>query len=279
MSAPARPPAARGPGGAATTGRRVRITLHYDGAGFSGWQVQPGKRTVQGELEAVLSRLADRPTRVAGAGRTDTGVHAAGQVAAATVPARWTPEALQRALNALLPPDIWVREVREAPPDFDPRRHAVSRAYVYRVGTSPFARSPFHRRWCWPVPDPLDASLLAEAAELLLGTHSFRAFARSGQPERGDRCTIHAAGWVPWRLGLAFHIVGDRFLHHMVRYLVGTMVDVARGRRPLADVAALLANEPGLETSPPAPAGGLFLVRVRYPGDPETDAPPDSELP
>ena len=260
--------------------RRVRLTLHYDGAEFYGWQIQPGVRTVQAELETVLSRLTARPVRVAAAGRTDAGVHAAGQVVAADVPARWTPDALHRALNALLPRDIWVREVQAAPAGFDPRRHAIARAYVYRVGTSEMAHSPFHRRWCWPVRAPLRADALAEAASLLPGEHSFRAFAKAGQPERGDRCTIHRADWVPWQeVGLAFHIVGNRFLHHMVRYLVGTMVEVAMGRRPAGDMAALLAGEAGFATSPPAPATGLFLARVDYPGDPKRTEPLDAELP
>ena len=260
--------------------RRVRLTLQYDGAGFFGWQVQPGVRTVQAEIEAVLSRLIDRPVRVAAAGRTDTGVHAVGQVVAATVPERWTPPTLHRALNALLPGDIWVRDVREVPPDFDPRRHAVARGYVYRVGTSELASSPFHRRWCWPVRGRVNLESLAAAAALLPGDHSFRAFAKTGQPERGDRCIIGRAEWLPWRdLGYAFHIVGNRFLHHMVRYLVGTMVEIAQGGRPADDMRALLAGEDGYQTSPPAPARGLFLARVEYPGDASTNAPLDSELP
>lgn len=242
------------------------MTLHYDGAGYFGWQLQPGVRTVQGELEAALSRLANRPVAVIGAGRTDRGVHATGQVAAATVPGKWTAPALRRSLNAILPNDIWVAEAEEVPLDFHPRYDALARSYIYRVGTVEAARSPFRRRWCWPLAEELDRGLLDRAAAMIVGEHSFKAFAKAGQEERGDRCTVHEAYWRSWdAVGVEFHVTANRFLHHMVRYLVGTMVDVARGRRPLDDVAALLAGSAGLETSPPAPPEGLFLTRVDYP--------------
>lgn len=250
---------------AAPPERRFRLTLHYDGAGFFGWQVQPGMRTVQSELEAVLGRLAARPTPVLAAGRTDRGVHATGQVASALMPARWRAAELRRALNALLPPDVWVAAADEVAPGFHARYDAVARGYVYRVGTAEAAASPFVRRWCWPLGEPLDAGALAEAAAALPGEHSFRAFAKAGQPERGERCTVMRAEWREWPgLGYAFHVVANRFLHHMVRYLVGTAVAAARGRRSAADTAGLLAGAPGLETSPPAPPGGLFLTRVYY---------------
>ena len=248
--------------------RCIRLTLHYDGSGFAGWQIQRGARTVQGELEKALSKLTNRPVRVTAAGRTDAGVHATGQVVGARVPAKWTPAALRRALNAILPRDIWVASAEEAPLDFHARYDAVARSYVYRIGTTEFTRSPFHRPWCWPLAEPLDLAVLGAAAAAVEGEHSFRAFAKAGQPERGERCIVYSARWAPWgELGVAFHITANRFLHHMVRYLVGTMVAVARGRRPLEDMARLLANEPGLETSPPAPPEGLFLTRVYYSPD------------
>lgn len=244
---------------------RLLLTVQYDGAGFHGWQLQPDHRTVQGTLEDALSRLADRPSSVLGSGRTDTGVHALGQVASVNMPARWTAEELHRALNAILPNDVWVEEVRPARDDFHPRYDAVSRTYVYDVGTHRGAASPFHRRWCWPLCEELDGHLLGQSARFLLGRHSFAAFAKSGQPERGEECTVAAASWTEWRLGWRFTITADRYLHHMVRYLVGTMVDVARGRRPLSDIMGLLQSEPPLTTSPPAPPQGLFLSRVEYP--------------
>ena len=244
---------------------RLQLTLQYDGSGFHGWQFQPELRTVQGELEAAASRLAGRPRTVVGSGRTDAGVHASGQVASVDMPSRWSPEALLRALNAILPADVWVQEVHRVRSDFHPRYDALTRTYVYRVGTDPRARSPFHRPWCWALGEELDAGVLGKAASRLLGEHSFLAFAKAGQPERGDRCRVAGALWDGWELGHRFTITADRYLHHMVRYLVGTMVDVARNRRPLEDVGALLRSEPGLETSPPAPPEGLFLARVEYP--------------
>lgn len=245
--------------------RRIKLTLQYDGSGFFGWQVQPGARTIQGVLEEAVSRLANRPTTVVGAGRTDRGVHATGQVASVLVPGKWTPDSLRRALNAILPPDIRVSAAEEVTLDFHARFDATARSYVYRVGTTESALSPFRRRWCWPLARELDRPVLDAAAEQIVGDHSFRAFAKAGQEERGDRCTVMRAEWRDWsQFGVELHITANRFLHHMVRYLVGTMVEMALGRRPLADMARLLAGEPGLETSPPAPPEGLFLTHVAY---------------
>jgi tRNA pseudouridine38-40 synthase len=261
---------------------RLQLTLQYDGSGFHGWQFQPGQRTVQGDLETALSQLAGRPRTVLGSGRTDAGVHASGQVASVDMPTRWSPETLLRALNAVLPPDVWVKAVHRVRSDFHPRYDALTRTYVYRVGTHQDARSPFHRPWCWALGEELDAGALEQAASCLPGEHSFLAFAKAGQPERGDRCRVAFALWDGWELGPRFTITADRYLHHMVRYLVGTMVDVARARRPLGDMEALLRSEPGLETSPPAPPEGLFLARVEYPEhvripDDPTDPPTPSE--
>jgi tRNA pseudouridine38-40 synthase len=244
---------------------RFSLTVQYDGADFHGWQVQPDQRTVQGVLQETLGRLADRPCAVIGSGRTDTGVHATGQVASVDMPASWDPETLLRSLDATLPDDIRVTAAKLARPDFHPRYDALARTYEYRIGSSYEASSPFHRRWCWPLTDPLDPTLLRTAASTLPGRHSFRAFAKSGQPERGEECMVHAAAWSEWSHGARFTITADRYLHHMVRYLVGTMVDIARGRRPLSDVRRLLGNDQELTTSPPAPPEGLFLSHVEYP--------------
>lgn len=243
------------------------MTLQYDGSYFLGWQLQPRGRTVQGEVEAALKRLTGQRYPVIASGRTDTGVHATGQVVAVTLPARWDVEELHRALNALLPQDIWVETVVRAPRGFHPRFHAVARTYRYQVGLDPLADSPFHRSWCWPLSRPVELDLLHRAAALLPGERSFRAFAKSGQEHRGDLCQVSDADWVPWEsVGIAFRITANRFLHHMVRYLVGTMVEVGWGRRTLDDFRALL-DDPGtdLVTSRPAPPEGLFLTRVDYP--------------
>ena len=252
---------------AGTEAHRIRLTLHYDGGGFAGWQVQPGERTVQAELEAALARLTNGPARVIAAGRTDRGVHATGQVVGVTVPRRWEPGALRRALNAILPHDIWVADAGAVNDDFHARYDAVARGYVYRLGTTVVARSPFLRRWCWPLAQPAPLAALNAAAALVLGDHSFRAFAKAGQPQRGERCSVHRSEWRPWLAGATYHVVANRFLHHMVRYLVGTMVDIARARRPLDDMSALLGGAADVVTSPPAPPEGLYLNRVYYEGE------------
>jgi tRNA pseudouridine38-40 synthase len=249
------------------TPRRFYLLVHYDGTEFFGWQVQPSERTVQGELEAALLSLTGAPRSIMGSGRTDRGVHATGQVASVALPDRWAAPELLRALNAVLPDDVWVEEVRRVPADFHPRYDATRRSYRYHLGLSALTNSPFHRHTCWPLRRELDPEVLARAASEIEGEHSFHAFAKAGQEERGHHCTVERAEWAPWDdLGLAFTITANRYLHHMVRYLVGTMVEMGLGARPLQDMKALLAGEPGtLETSPPAPPEGLFLSRVEYP--------------
>ena len=167
----------------------------------------------------------------------------------------------------MLSDDVWVERVDRVTPDFHPRYDAVARTYAYHLGLSSEAFSPFRRRWCWSLDRRLDPGILDQAASQLPGTHSFKRFAKAGQPERGYMCTIMAAAWEPWEnLGLRFSVTADRYLHHMVRYLVGTMVQMACGQRPMAEFIDLLHNEDtDLETSPPAPPEGLFLARVDYP--------------
>lgn len=247
---------------------RFKLTLHYDGGAFRGWQVQPGRPTVQGAIQDAVSRLTGERRTVAGSGRTDTGVHAIGQVAAVTMPARWTALELARSLNALLPDTIWVRGVEAVPESFHPRIDAVARSYEYRIGTAPGAASPFHSRWCWALCRPLDLEAAARTAGLLPGRREFRAFAKSGQPQRGYLCRVSRARWRPWDdLGAAFEITANRFLHRMVRYLVGTMVEIALGRRKEEEMALLLNGDAELVTSRPAPPSGLFLSRVEYDDD------------
>lgn len=246
---------------------RYKLTLHYDGAAFRGWQLQPGQPTVQGALEQAVRRLVGGRRQVVGAGRTDTGVHARGQVAAVTVPESWEAGALVRSLNALLPDSVWVQEAEAVQPAFNPRAEATSRQYEYRVGTVPESASPFHRRWCWPLCRTLDVGAAGRAAARLPGERSFRAFAKTGQPHRGHCCRVFDARWHRWGdLGFVFHVSANRFLHRMVRYLVGTMVEIATGRRSEGDMERLLSEDPTVIMSPPAPPQGLFLTRVGYGG-------------
>jgi tRNA pseudouridine38-40 synthase len=247
--------------------RSVQLVLHYDGAGFSGWQRQPDTRTVQGVLEDGMRRLCQEAVPVLGAGRTDAGVHARGQAAGVRVSARWTAPELRRALNAVLPADVWVAAAYEMQPTFHARFDATARRYSYRVGLDDAARSPFRRRWCWPVGRPLDIARLADAAALLPGRHVFRAFAVKGTAPAEDDHTCHVtrAEWSLDGTDAVFHVEANRFLHHMVRFLVGTMVEIAAGRRPAADLPALLSAPTNDETSPPAPPDGLVLEQVTYP--------------
>ncbi|HUO52637.1 MAG TPA: tRNA pseudouridine(38-40) synthase TruA [Gemmatimonadaceae bacterium] len=247
--------------------RTVQLVLQYDGALFAGWQRQPDRRTVQQDLEEALAQLCDRPVPVLGAGRTDAGVHARGQAAGVKVPEKWDPPRLRRALNATLPGDVWVAAVHEMQPRFHARFDAVARRYSYQVGLDEEAHSPFRRRWEWAPGRALDRAVLDGEARALLGEHVFRAFAVSGTapPEDSHRCTIAHAAWRERPGGLVFEVEANRFLHHMVRFLVGTMIDAASGRRPPGSVAALLDAADNQETSPPAPPHGLFLEAVRYP--------------
>ena len=250
---------------ATPTVRRFRLLIHYDGSGFHGWQVQPDVSTVQGEIESVLERISGERRVVHGSGRTDTGVHAIGQVAAVDMPATWSAGKLRSSLNALLPGGIWMEEVTECASDFHPRFDALERTYHYRLGLDPRAASPFHRPFCWALRTPPDLDVMRESARVLLGEHSFLAFAKAGQPERGDRCTVHDIQWARWEMGTEFRITADRYLHHMVRYLTGTLVEIGLGTRPATDLKRLLDDPDGeLVTSPPAPPEGLFLARVRY---------------
>lgn len=249
--------------------RSVQLVLHYDGTGYSGWQRQPDARTVQGELEKVLERLCNRPVPVLGAGRTDAGVHARGQAAGVVVDDRWDPADLKRAVNALAPADLWVADVHEMAPEFHARYSATSREYSYRIGLDADAHSPFRHRFELPYDRKLDRSRLDECAALLAGEHCFRGFAVQGTaPESDDHmCTILHAQWRAEAQSLTFEVRANRFLHHMVRFLVGTMLDIASGRRPADDFLRLLNSGGNSDVSAPAPAHALFLEKVEYPAE------------
>lgn len=247
--------------------RTFLVLLHYDGRDFVGWQRQRVGRSVQAEVERVLERLAGRRIPANAAGRTDAGVHAVGMGVSFAMPASWNAVALRRALNALLPDDCWVAAAHAMQPGFHARKSALARRYRYDVGLDDAARSPFRRRYEWALGRPLDADALERAAAELVGEHDFRGYAARGAEKPHWRCSVRLARWErrPDGAGMRFHIAADRFLHHMVRMLVGTMVDVGLGRRPLADVKRLLASADNQETSPPAPPQGLYFVAADYP--------------
>ncbi len=253
--------------------RTLQLVLHYDGTSYAGWQVQPGQRTIQGELERVLAGLCGGPVRVTGAGRTDAGVHARGQAAGITVPAHWTADKLHRVLNEKLPMSLWVARVHEMHPRFHARFSAVGRRYSYTVGLDAGARSPFRRRWELPWTRDLDRAALDWCAAQLVGRHAFLGFAvRGTAPETDDHmCEIRLARWRSVEHAdvrtLVFDVAANRFLHHMVRFLVGTMLAVASGARPREDFTALLSAATNDEVSPPVAGSGLVLEDVQYPPD------------
>jgi tRNA pseudouridine38-40 synthase len=249
--------------------RTFLATLQFDGTGFVGWQRQPAGRSVQMEFERVLGRLFGRPTVAHAAGRTDAGVHASGLGVSFAAPERWTAASLHRALNALLPADCWAESVHAMRPGFHARKSALSRRYRYDIGLDPAAASPFRRRYEWALMRPLDPEGLHRAAAALGGEHDFVAFAIRGTQRHHYRCRLSLSAWEPRAegRGFSYHVEADRFLHHMVRMLVGTMVDLALGRRPADDMTRLLERGDNQETSAPAPPQGLYFVAAAYPAD------------
>lgn len=240
--------------------------IQYAGHGFAGWQRQASARTVQGELEAVLGRLDGEPVTVRAAGRTDAGVHALGQVIGFRTRRGWASDELTRAVNALLPADVWAGRVGPAPEDFHPRRDARARRYRYVVGCDPGSRSPFRHPWEWALGRPLDGAALAAAGDAFRGTHDFRGLSTAGQEKPHYRCHLAEAVWRPRARGRGyiFEVEADRFLHRMVRFLVGVSVDVALGRRPPGDIRHLLQQTDNGDASAPAPPEGLYFVSARY---------------
>jgi tRNA pseudouridine38-40 synthase len=237
---------------------RLRLTLEYDGTGFRGWAAQPGLRTVEGELRRALGSLYASIESLAVAGRTDAGVHALGQVVSVDVEGGPPPERAVAALNPELPDDVAVVATTEAPPGFHARHSARSRAYRYRIHRRS-ARSPFEARRSWWVPRPLDPGTLNEAAALLVGEHDFRAFTPSETQHEVFRRTVLRAEWVERGEHLELEIEADSFLRHMVRILVGTMVEL-----PPERIAALVEGAERSEAGRTAPPWGLYLERVSY---------------
>jgi tRNA pseudouridine38-40 synthase len=246
---------------------RLRLTIEYDGTSYCGWQVQAKDDTVQARVEAVLARLFGQPVRIMGAGRTDAGVHALGQVAAFDAPRYLEPGELRRALNALLAPDIVVREVAEVDSGFDPRRDAVVRVYEYRVLNREL-RSPFHHRYAWHVPQPLNLAAMQAAARLFVGRHDFAAFRTLGTQTRSTVREIYLSHWQRRGDFLIYRVEGSSFLRHMVRSMVAAMVAAGRNRLAVEGIRELLSAGDRSQTPAAAPACGLFLLEVRYPQAP-----------
>jgi tRNA pseudouridine38-40 synthase len=242
---------------------RFAATVSYDGTAFAGSQIQPNARTVQQELETAAAVLFGSPTRVELAGRTDSGVHAIGQVAAFSAETRHGAETVRKALNANLPDDVAVRAVREVPEGFDPRRWARRRWYRYSIDNGE-AREPLSRRTAWFVEGSLDIQAMQAAAQALVGRKDFSAFSGQLEPGRTSVRTVFKAGWSCEGSTLLFDIEADAFLPQMVRRITGELVRVGRGSANVEEIVRLSQQaEPGSATHV-APAHGLCLRRVWY---------------
>lgn len=251
------------------------MTVAYDGTRYAGWQVQLRRQTVQGALEKAIAQVANERVRVTGSGRTDSGVHAIAQVASFSL-SRWRARAedLARALNSKLPPDIAVRKLRDAAADFHAIRDAVGKRYRYQLQIGG-GRDAFEYRYRWHLPGPIDVAAMRQAAELLRGRHDFASFQAAGSDRKTTVRDVRALEIIDQgRVGqgsddpavqrLAIEVEADGFLYNMVRNIVGTLVEVGRGKRSPAWAAEVLAACDRTVAGPTAPPQGLFLLRVDY---------------
>jgi tRNA pseudouridine38-40 synthase len=259
--------------------RNLKLILSYDGADFAGWQVQPGRPTVQGTLASAIGRLTGENVLPQGSGRTDAGVHALAQVASIATASSIPVENWLRALNDILPASIRVLEVTEARPEFHARKSARGKTYRYRIHRGSIC-PPFLARYVWHYPYPLEESTMVAAARLVSGEHDFTSFA-AVDPERVERMeavenanttdvvptnvrTIFSSEWIREDEELVYTVRGSGFLHHMVRNLVGTFLLIGKGTVSTEDFRCILDARNRSAAGPTAPAAGLYLVNVEY---------------
>jgi tRNA pseudouridine38-40 synthase len=240
---------------------RFRLTLEYDGSAYKGWQFQVGQKTVQGEIENALKRIFSDHIRVIGAGRTDTGVHARGQVAHFDLDFPSEPNRLLRSLNGILNSDIRMKDISAVDSKFHARFSAKFREYHYYISTQPTA---LLRNYSWHLTYDLDLSQLNKAAQIIKGKNDFTSFCRSNSEVNNHYCHIKKAGWLKIDDQLVFIIQADRFLHGMVRALVGTFVDIGRKKLEVTDIKDILKDKNRSSASQSAPARGLILEKVIY---------------
>jgi len=243
--------------------RNLKLTLAYDGTRLVGWQRQAEGDSVQGLLEDALARFEGSPVTVHGAGRTDAGVHALGQVASVHLTCTHDVTTLTRALNAQLPEDVRVLAIEEMSADFHARFNARSKTYRYQIRHGTIA-DPFERAYVWHMPERLDVDGMSRGASAVVGRHDFAAFQSIGSPTRDSVRTVTRSVITDADGRLTYEIAGDGFLRYMVRAIVGTLVEIGRGFREPESMASLLRGSARGDAGPTAPPHGLFLVRVDY---------------
>lgn len=244
--------------------RTLVLKLEYDGTGFLGWQVQPRGRTVQGVLEEAMRTILQADLRATAAGRTDTGVHATGQVVHFRTDSDMALDRLKKGLNGVLPPDVRVLEAAQTTDDFHARFSATGRRYVYRIIRRP---SAMRRHHAWHVAYPVDVDAMRGACAPLIGRHDFTSFCQAASTADGTVCEVRELEWIEVEDELRLHIEANRFLHHMVRTIVGTAVDIGRGRWTESAMAEMLKAKDRRAAGANAPAHGLCLEAVRYPSE------------
>jgi tRNA pseudouridine38-40 synthase len=241
--------------------RNIKLKIEYDGTDFSGWQKQPKLRTVQGEIEDKLTGILQEKITLTGSGRTDVGVHALEQVANFKTESKLNLVSMHRGLNSLLPEDILIKDVEEVDLDFNSRFSAKSRVYRYKLC---LGKDVFSRKYAWEVSYCLDLSKIKKATKAILGRQDFTSFCVSKSAKPDNHCQVMRADWKKDGNRLEFEIEADRFLHTMVRSLVGTLIDVGRGYFSLKDFTDILKAKDHKKAGLTAPAKGLYLVRVNY---------------
>jgi len=256
---------------------KIRIDLAYVGTEFHGWQIQPGLRTVQGDLRSALVRLLARDVMPMGAGRTDSGVHARRQVVHLHVGTEDEIQRIARALPGMMPPDIEIKAVNPADPDFNSRRSAVARRYSYHL----LQVRDIFRPHAWYVYQPLDRGAMDQAAADFLGAHDFASFCKANSLKDDNVCDVTRCAFEWGPDSAIFHVRANRFLHHMVRNMVGTLVEIGRAERPADEIPSILAARRRSASGRMAPSKGLFLEEVIYPGDAPVVSPsgPEGETP
>jgi len=244
--------------------RNIKLLIEYDGTNYLGWQVQPRGLTIQGIIEGKLALLMGETVHLVGSGRTDAGVHAFGQVAHFKTKNQMDVHTIQRALNSLLPPDIVIQRAEEVKEDFHARKQSKSKTYEYRI-LNRNIRSAFYREYAWHIPQTLNIGEMKKATRSLKGEHDFSSFQSVGSPKKTAVRNVTRAEWKRGRDGLLrFEVEANGFLKQMVRAIVGTLVDVGKGKISSEEFRRILDSKDRKKAGPTAPPHGLFLKEVRY---------------